>query len=200
MNMMPKISTLDETTVGNLSFKRRDYGHRPEITAYTTGAKGLTLHLSVGVSHDGDTCFGTVSHWLADNDTKDPSGFTPIMQFHVDQVPDAAGFEETLAAIRFEAKTIFGTEWIVSSTGHAAAIDSAGEVIMVSPGDSGKWNWKRGCHALDQFWKDTQSFIRLENIGLPSQEAAMREALASKAVLGAALTKLATSFGLNVVS
>src|SRR3546814_18633801 len=110
---------------GLLTFRRKTYGNPDSLSAYTKGPNGFPLHYDINLGYDLDRVFGKACLWLADENANNNP---PLFFFEVAEGTDPAELAHRMSAIRFTVEMHFGVQWVVSSTGHAVALDQAGEL------------------------------------------------------------------------
>ncbi|MFN4277976.1 MAG: hypothetical protein ACK4FJ_16905 [Ferrovibrio sp.] len=190
---------LQTVSAGGLDFKFSSRSSNQEINAHTKGVDGLPLILSISHYYIGEELLASACHFLSEE--HGPSGYTPMLRLTAARGTDLQQVADRLVAVKFERVRHLGTDWLLSSTGHAAALDGQGEMITVSPGlidDS--WSWERESLALEAFNQATSSFYRLQGMNCPNREAAMIQALAAKEKLRSSSVALALAIGLTVIS
>lgn len=191
--------SLRAVSAGGLNFDFPGYNNGSEVKVHTKAVDGLPVILSISVYHGGEELLGHVSLFLSEVDS--PNGIAPILKFTAVRGTDIQLVADQLVDVKFERVKHLGTEWLLSSTGHAAALDGQHEMITVQPDlNEVDWRWERESVALDAFNRATGSFYRLQGMACPTREAAMIQALAAKEKLRGASAALALAIGLTVIS
>lgn len=188
----------DSVVAAGLTFKR-DRGN--DYSWHGKGLEGLTLIRSFRPGYMGEGWHCQLSHWLDSDAGADRKPAIWQFSFELDvSLQEAA---ERTAAVTFQRLEAAGLSWLSASTGHAQALDDAGEPIRIEPVKNG-WDWERGCVAVEAFNRrldDPAGWARLHLRGVAaSREDAMAAAAAAKERLRGAVAELALALGVRVVS